>query len=83
MFKIDFGNIYYDTYEEASDAASEEFDMSDFIECGKLTDYDKISDMLEELARLDSPLYYTLREDAFQTFCEDWIIEIEEEEEEE
>ena len=81
MFKRDFDDTYFDTYEEAADAAMEDFDMTDFIECGDLTSYDKISDMLEELARLDSPLYYTLMEDAFHTFCEEWITEIEEEEE--
>lgn len=43
----------------------------------------KITDMLEELARLDSPLYYTLMENAFHAFCEVFISEVEEEEEEE
>ncbi len=81
MFKIDFGSTYFDTYEEARNAAIEDFDMSDFIDCGELTDYDKITDMLEELARLDSPLYYALMENALQAFCDQWIIEIEEEEE--
>lgn len=83
MFKRDFDDTYFDTYEEAAEAAMEDFDMTDFIEYGELTDYDKITDMLNELARLDSPLYYTLMENAFNAFCDMFINEIEEEEEEE
>jgi hypothetical protein len=81
MFKRDFDDTYFNTYEEAADAAFEDFDMSDFIEYGELTDYDKISDMIKELARLESPLYDTLLGDAFNAYCHECINEIEEEEE--
>lgn len=83
MFKIEWDSNYFDTYEEAADAIMEDFDMTDFIECGELTDYDKITDMLQELARLGSPLYDSLISDAFNAFCKEWIHEVEEEDDEE
>lgn len=41
MFKRDFDDTYFDTYEEAAEAAKEDFDMTDFIDYGELRDYDK------------------------------------------
>ena len=81
MFKIDFNDTYFNTYEEAAAAAMEDFDIDDFIQYGELRDSRTISDILEELARLNSPLYYTLMDKAVSAYCEEWIVEIEEEEE--
>lgn len=81
MFKRDFDDTYFNTYEEAAAAAMEDFDIDDFIEYGELRDSRNISDMLEELARLDSPLYYTLMDKAVSAYCEEYINEVEEEEE--
>lgn len=69
----------YSTEDEARDSVYEIMDDSDLADAIGLCDVDLL-DIVKELKRLDSPLYYKLFECAFETLCEDYISEIDDEE---
>ena len=71
----------YNSEEEARDAALDYIDTCDFeqaIECGESVTF---SDIIEELRRLDSPLYYKLLEEVQETIFHDYFYEESEEDE--
>jgi hypothetical protein len=71
----------YKTEEDARDAALEYISFDDVeAQIGNSITY---RDLLQELARLDSPLYWRLYEAACEEVFEDYIYEIDDDEEEE
>ena len=70
----------YPTEDEARDSILEimdDFDLAEAIDnCYDISLYD----IVKELRRLDSPLYYKLFEYTYEAFCEEYISEIDEEE---
>lgn len=77
----DYSHDVYNTEEEAREAALRFFDIYDIqdyiVEAPR-----RFSEMLIELARLDSPLYYELLEEAQANFLEEAIGEYEDDDEE-
>lgn len=69
----------YPTEDEARDSVYEIMHDSHLADVIGLYDVDLL-DIVKELRRLDSPLYYQLFEYAFEALCEDYISEIDEEE---
>jgi hypothetical protein len=77
----EYSHDYYDTEDKAREAALEFFNIFD------IQDYlidvpHRFNEMLEELARLNSPLYYKLLEEAEANFLEEAIGEYEDDDEE-
>ena len=71
----------YESEEDARDAASAYIDTCDFeraIECGGSVSF---TDIINELQRLESPLYYKLLEEIEETIFHDYFYEEEEEDE--
>lgn len=66
----------YETEEEAKDSIIETIDDSDIIN-NSIT----YNDLLQELARLDSSLYYKLLDEAIENKFNDYITTIDENEE--
>ena len=74
-------NTEYKTEDEARDAALEYVSMDDVeAQIGNALTY---RDLLQELQRLDSPLYWKLYEAACDQVFEDYISEIDDDDEEE
>lgn len=71
----------FDSEEAARDAAAECVDIDDIVAQvdNELTTWD----LIKELERLNSPLYYDLCDKAIEQVLEDCFFEIEEDEEEE
>lgn len=69
----------YDTEEEAREAARERVDFDDV--CAQIGNDITYEDLIKELARLDSPIYYQLLEAAENQVFEDYFSTIEEEDE--
>lgn len=71
----------FSTEEEAFDAAFEYVDIYDIEEClgAEIT----MTDIVEELARLDSPIYWKLVELTQQHVFENYFCEIDDDEDEE
>lgn len=71
----------FSTEEEAFDAALEHVDIYDIEECigAEIT----MTDIVEELARLDSPIYWKLLELTQQHVFENYFCEIDDDDEEE
>lgn len=70
----------FSTEDEAIDAALEYVDTYDIENC--IGDEITMKDIIEELARLDSSLYWKLLELAHQRIFEDYFGEIDDDEEE-
>lgn len=68
------------TYEEAEESVMEAFDDDEIIDRAMR---ERLHDVLGELRRLDSPLYWELFEVAKTDFLNDYLIEREDEEDEE
>lgn len=71
----------YNSEEEARDAVLDYIDTCDFeraIECGESVTF---SDIIKELQRLESPLYYRLLEEVQETIFHDYFYEESEEDE--
>lgn len=68
------------TYEEAEESVMEAFDDDEIIDRAMR---ERLHDVLGELRRLDSPLYWELFEVAKTDFLNDYLIECEDEEDEE
>ena len=65
----------YESEEEAREGALDYIDTCDFeraIECGESVSF---ADIIEELSRLDSPLYYKLLEEVQETIFHDYFYE--------
>lgn len=74
-------NQEYESEEEARIAALNYIDICDFeraIECGESVSF---TDIIKELSRLDSPLYYKLLEEIQETIFHDYFYEESEEDE--
>lgn len=71
--------VLYDDVSEAEASLLESFDIWDYIEYGHLNDDETIQKMLNELKRLDSPLWEILFQKAFDNYCEEYLSEYEEE----
>ena len=71
----DCSNDYHKTYDEARDACIEHMSEDDILDNANMD----MREMLRELARLNSPLYYQYVEEATERFCEYNIHEVEEE----
>ena len=71
----------YDTEEEAREAARERVDFDDV--CAQIGNDITYEDLIKELARLDSPIYYQLLEAAENQVFEDYFSTIEASEEDE
>ena len=77
----DYSHDVYDTEEEAREAALEFFDIFDIQEF--IIDVPhRFNQMLKELARLDSPLYYEILAEAETNFLEEAIGEYDDEDDE-
>lgn len=68
----------FDTFEEAEESVMESFDDDEILEVMS----ERTCDILDELRRLESPLYWELYEIAKDRYLNDYIREVEEEEEE-
>ena len=71
----------YKSEEEARDAVLDYINTCDFeqaIECGGLVSF---ADIIKELQRLESPLYYKLLEEVQETIFHDYFYEESEEDE--
>lgn len=71
----------FDTEEEAREAARERVDFDDV--CAQIGNDITYEDLIKELARLDSPIYYELLQAAENQVFEDYFSTIEVEDEEE
>lgn len=74
-------NQEYESEEEARDAVLDYITTCDFeqaIECGESVSF---ADIIKELSRLDSPLYYKLLEEVQETIFHDYFYEESEEDE--
>lgn len=71
----------FDTEEDAREAARERVDFDDV--CAQIGNDITYEDLIKELARLDSPIYYQLLQAAEDQVLEDYFSEIEAEDEEE
>lgn len=69
-------NQEYDSEEAARDAVSEYIDASDFEQV--IDNYGAVTfdDIIEELQRLDSPLYYKLLEEVHERVFRDYFYEV-------
>ena len=65
----------YDTEEEAREAARERVDFDDV--CAQIGNDITYEDLIKELARLDSPIYYELLQAAENQVFEDYFSTIE------
>lgn len=68
-------NQEYESEEEARDAVFAYIDTCDFeraVECGGAVTF---SDIIKELRRLESPLYYQLLEEIEETIFHDYFYE--------
>ena len=70
----------FDTFEEAEDSVMEHFDDDEIIDRAMLG---RMPDILNELRRLESPLYWELYENAKDGFLNNYLTELEEDEEDE
>lgn len=77
----DYSHDVYDTEEEAREAALEFFGFLD-IQDSIINTSHWFNKMLQELARLDSPLYYELLEEAEANFLEEAIGEYDDDDDE-
>lgn len=71
----------YESEEEAREGVLDYIDICDFeraIECGESVSF---ADIIEELQRLGSPLYYKLLEEVEETIFHDYFCEESEEDE--
>ena len=71
----------FDTEEDAREAARERVDFDDV--CAQIGNDITYEDLIKELARLDSPVYYKLLEAAEDQVFEEYFSTIEAEDEEE
>lgn len=71
----------FDTEEDAREAARERVDFDDV--CAQIGNDITYEDLIRELARLDSPMYYDLLQAAENQVFEDYFSTIEAEDEEE
>ena len=69
----------FDTFEEAEASVMEHFDDDEILEVMS----ERPHDILEELRRLDSPLYWELYEVARDRYLNEYVHETEEDEEDE
>lgn len=75
MYYLDEINfVEYKTYEEAEESVMTAFDEDEIIDRAML---DRPHDILDELRRLDSPLYWELFEVARDGFLNDYLAEME------
>lgn len=80
MYYLDEINcVECETYEEAEESVMTAFDDDELLEVMS----ERPLDILEELRRLDSPLYWELYEVARSRYLDEYIHEIEEDEEDE
>lgn len=81
MYYLDGINLVEcETYEEAEESIMSNFDDDEIIERAMLG---RTHDVLDELKRLDSPLYWELYEMAKDGFLNDYLSEMEGEMEDE
>lgn len=71
----------YNSEEEAQDAALDYIDTCDFEQAIRCDGSVTFADIIKELQRLDSPLYYRLLEEAQETIFHDYFYEEREEDE--
>lgn len=71
----------YDSEEDARDAALDYIDTCDFEQVIEENGAIIFDDIIEELKRLDSPLYYKLLEEARERIFRDYFYEESEEDE--
>ena len=71
----------YDSEEEARDATLDYIDTCDFEQVIEENGAITFDDIIEELKRLDSPLYYKLLEEARERIFRDYFYEESEEDE--
>ena len=70
----------YESEEAARDAAYEHIDICDFGESIEYGGVVTLADVVRELQRLDSPLYYKLLEDVQERIFRDYFYEEEDDE---
>ena len=81
MYYLDGINLVEgETYEEAEESVMNNFDDAEIIDRAMLG---RSHDVLNELKRLDSPLYWELYETAREGFLNDYLCEMEGEMEDE
>lgn len=81
MYYLDGINLVEcETYEEAEESVMNNFDDTEIIDRALLG---RLHDVLNELKRLDSPLYWELFETAKNGFLNDYLFEMEGEMEDE
>lgn len=66
----------YASEEAARDAAFEHIDTCDFEESIEYGGTVTLADIIKELKRLDSPLYYKLLEEAHERIFRDYFYEV-------
>lgn len=76
--KID-GNEY-DTIEEVRDCVAEDLDFYDVL--GQVGCRYTLCEIIKELARLDSPMFWDMYEDTIDEQIKDWFYEDDEDEDE-
>ena len=75
MYYLDGINfVECETYEEAEESVMTAFDEDEIIDRAMLN---RLHDVLDELRRLDSPLYWELYETAQNGFLNDYLFEME------
>lgn len=71
----------YKSEEEAQEGALDYIDICDFEQAIKYDESVTFSDIIKELQRLESPLYYRLLEEVQETIFHDYFYEESEEDE--
>jgi predicted ATP-dependent Lon-type protease len=75
MYYLDEINfVECETYEEAEESVMTAFDEDEIIDRAMM---DRLHDVLNELRRLESPLYWELFETARDGFLNDYLTEME------
>ena len=75
MYYLDeINSVECETYEEAEESVMTAFDEDEII---TRVMFDRPHDILDELRRLDSPLYWELFEQARDGFLNDYLTEME------
>lgn len=81
MFENMANGEIYDTEEKARDAIIEQIDDFDIIDTAEF-EY-TTEDFIKELARLESPMYFKLVDKTIERLFDEYIADVDEEEEEE
>lgn len=76
-------NQEYNSEEAARDAVYEYIDTYDFEQTIGANETITLDDIIKELQRLDSPLYYKMLEEVEERIFQDYFYKVEDDEEEE